>query len=548
MPRSSRFLLDMLELDRGADLPLHRQLYNALRAHILDGRLPPKTRLPATRVLANDLDVSRNTVIAAYDALLAEGYLDSIAGSGTRVAALPAPPARRRAERDTPELPQLSARGGLMTTQPRDRTIPGRIAFHPGYPEIASFPFSTWSRLLALAMRNVGEDLFGYHLVNGHPRLRSAIAEYLAVSRGVKCTPAQVIVVTGTQAALDLIARLFMDPGDHFWIEDPGYVGAYSAFLAAGGEPSPLPVGPDGWQLEMPNRPPPRLIFVTPSCQWPLGLVMPMDVRLNLLHLAERHDAWIIEDDYDSEYRFRGHPIPAMQGLDDSGRVIYVGTLSKTMFPSLRVAYIVVPPKLVEGFDTAVSITGQYPPLLLQAALADFISQGFLATHLRRMRRLYARRQREFIARCRERLDRWLTVGEADTGMQVVGRFRQPLDDRDVLAVALRHGVDFSPLSRHYRHAPPEQGMFLGYAGVSSEAMRVGVERLRAAFEEIEKMQLEKTPGRSSNTRRASIGPPLPLISVLPEMSKNLRKSGKPDLRRERAGERGQRQLSRRTR
>jgi GntR family transcriptional regulator/MocR family aminotransferase len=474
----------MLELDRDANLPLHRQLYNSLRSHILDGRLPPKTRLPATRVLAGDLGVSRNTVIAAYDALLAEGYLDSIAGSGTRVALLPAPPARRRTA--CAELPQLSARGRLMTTQPRDRTIPGRIAFHPGYPEIATFPFATWSRLLALAMRNVREDLFGYHLVNGHPRLRRAIAEYLAVSRGVKCTPEQVIVVTGTQAALDLIARLFMDPGDHFWIEDPGYVGAYSAFLAAGGRPAPLPVGPGGWQLDAAG-PRPRLIFVTPSCQWPLGLVMPMEVRLRLLHVAEHHDAWIIEDDYDSEYRFRGHPIPAMQGLDDSGRVIYIGTLSKTMFPSLRVAYIVVPPTLIDGFDTAVSITGQYPPLVLQAALADFIAQGFLATHLRRMRRLYARRQREFVALCRARLDRWLTVNEADTGMQVIGHFRhEALDDRDVLAVALRHGVDFSPLSRHYRHATPVQGMFLGYAGVSAEAMRQGVERLRKAFEEID--------------------------------------------------------------
>lgn len=505
MPRSSRLLLDMLELDRADDLPLHRQLYNNLRSHVLDGRLPPRTRLPATRVLANDLGVSRNTVIAAYDALLAEGYLDSVAGSGTRVAKLPAAPLRRRAEATAPELPHLSARGVLMTTQPRDRTIPGQIAFHPGYPEIATFPFSTWSRLLALNMRTVREDLFGYHLVSGHPRLRSAIAEYLAVSRGVKCTPEQVIVVTGTQAALDLIARLFMDPGDHFWIEDPGYLGAYSAFLAAGGLPAALPVGPAGWQIEARDRPPPRLIFVTPSCQWPLGMVMPMDVRLSLLHVAERHEAWIIEDDYDSEYRFRGHPIPAMQGLDDSGRVIYVGTLSKTMFPSLRVGYLVVPAKLVAGFETAVAITGQYPPLLLQAALADFISQGFLATHLRRMRRLYARRQREFIAQCRVRLDRWLTVSETDTGMQVIGRFKEARDDRDMLAAALRHGVDFSPLSRHYRHSPPEHGMFLGYAGINGEAMRAGVERLRAAFEEMDLSRdaTERRPHPPSGDRRS---------------------------------------------
>jgi GntR family transcriptional regulator / MocR family aminotransferase len=491
MRRRYQLPLDMLALDHGADTPLYRQLYEGLRSQILDGRLPPKMRLPATRELASDLNVSRNTVISAYDALLAEGYLDSIAGSGTSVAALPQHPTRAKANRCASPLPAISARGRLMTTQPRDRTIPDQIAFHPGYPEIATFPFSIWAKLLAANAGTVREDLFGYHSVAGHPRLRSALAEYLGVSRGVKCDPEQVIVVTGAQAALDLIGRIFMDPGDHFWIEDPGYLGAHNAFLSAGGKPVPLPVGPAGWEIET-AQPPPRLIFVTPSCQWPLGLVMPMEVRLKLLQLAEKHNAWIIEDDYDSEYRFRGHPIPAMQGLDDSGRVIYVGTLSKTMFPSIRVAYIVVPSALVEGFKTAVSITGQYPPLLLQVALADFISQGFFATHLRRMRRLYARRQRAFVAICRARLDRWLTVDEIDTGMQVVARFKQPLDDGAVLAAALKRGVDFSRMSTHYRYAPPEHGMFLGYAGVNEEQTRLGIERLRLAFQDLERSRTSK--------------------------------------------------------
>jgi GntR family transcriptional regulator/MocR family aminotransferase len=477
----------MLALDRTADVPLHRQLYDGLRSHILDGRLPPNTLLPASRELANDLAVSRNTVVAAYDALLAEGYLEAVLGSGTRVAMLREPPGRAADKHRPPQLPKLSARGKLMTAQPRDSTIPGQIAFHPGYPEIASFPFPVWSRLLAEHMRDAHEDLFGYHLVGGHPRLRSAIAEYLAVSRDVRCDPEQVVVVTGAQSALDLIGRVFMDPGDHFWIEEPGYLGAHSAFLSAGGIPVPLPVGLDGWQLENPKRPPPRLIVVTPSCQWPLGLVMPLDVRLRLLKIAEEHDAWIVEDDYDSEYRFRGHPVPAMQGLDDSGRVIYVGTLSKTMFPALRVAYLVVPAALVDGFRRAVNVTGQYPPLFLQAALADFISQGFFATHLRRMRRLYARRQRDFVAACRARLDRWLTVQEIDTGMQMIGRFREPLDDGDVHAAARRHGVDFSRLSMQYRHTKPDHGLMLGYAGVNEEQTQIGIERLRLAFEDLDR-------------------------------------------------------------
>ena len=486
MTRRRRLPLDMLALDRSIDTPLYRQLYESLRSQILDGRLAPRMRLPATRELAADLNVSRNTVIGAYDSLLAEGYLESVAGSGTLVAALPEHPARTKSSRRASRLPRLSQRGEMMTTLPRDRTIPDRIAFHPGYPEIPSFPFAIWAKLVAANMRTPREDLFGYHLVAGHPRLRAALAEYLGVSRGVRCDPEQVIVVTGAQAALDLIGRTFMDPGDHFWIEDPGYHGAYNAFLSAGGKAAPLPVGSGGWDIDTAN-PPPRLIFVTPSCQWPLGLVMPMDVRLKLLQIAEKHDAWIIEDDYDSEYRFRGHPIPAMQGLDDSGRVIYVGTLSKTMFPSIRVAYIVVPSSLVEGFKTAVSISGQYPSLLLQAALADFIAQGFFATHLRRMRRLYARRQREFVAMCRARLDRWLEVNEIDTGMQVMGRFKQPMDDGDVLAAALKRGVDFSRMSTHYRYARPEHGMFLGYAGVDHEQARAGVERLRLAFQDLER-------------------------------------------------------------
>jgi GntR family transcriptional regulator/MocR family aminotransferase len=487
MARACRLPLDMISLDRKAALPLHRQLYDGLRAHILDGKIPSGTRLPATRELAHDLGISRNTVIAAYDALLAEGYLESVAGSGTRVALLPPRPAPAPVGAGS-RLPPLSGRGELMATQPRDQTTPGRHAFRPGFPEIDTFPFATWARLVAANTRHTREDLFGYHLIAGHPRLRRALAEYLAVSRGVRCKPEQVMVLSGAQAALDLIARMFMDPGDHFWLEDPGYLGAYNAFLAAGGRPVPLPVGPDGWQLDGAGRPPPRLIFVTPSCQWPRALVMPMEARLRLLQIAGEHDAWIVEDDYDSEYRFRGHPIPAMQGLDRSGRVIYLGTLSKTMFPTIRVAYLVVPEELVGGFTTAISITGQFPPLLLQVAIADFIADGFFATHLRRMRRLYARRQREFVALCEARLDRWLSVRGSDTGMQVIGRFRQPMDDGEVLAAARRHGVDFVRMSTQYRHAEPEHGMLLGYAGVAQDQMHAGIEKLRAAFLELERV------------------------------------------------------------
>ncbi|MCB9992124.1 MAG: PLP-dependent aminotransferase family protein [Hyphomicrobiaceae bacterium] len=476
----------MLSLDRDDDTPLHRQLYNKLRQYIHEGKLPARARLPATRILADDLGVSRNTVVAAYDALLAEGYLESIPGSGTQLADIPRSLFQQPAPPPANELPRLSQRGGRMARRAMDQMIPGQVAFHPGYPEIGTFPFATWARLLANSSRRMNEDIFGYIHAGGYPKLRSAIADYLSISRGVKCDADQVIVVSGVQAALDLIGRVFMDPGDEYWIEDPGYHGARIAFSNAGGVAVPLRADQNGWALEEFAGTRPRLIFVTPSCQWPMGIVMPLETRLKLLQLARLHDAWIVEDDYDSEYRFRGHPVPSMQGLDESGRVIYVGTLSKMMFPSLRVGYIVVPHPLIETFRTVVSATGHYPSLPIQTALADFIGQGFLAAHLRKMRALYSRRQRYFVKLCRERLDRWLSVDEIDTGMQILGRFRQPFDDGEVLKVARRHNVSFVRMSSQYHHFEPQHGAFFGYAGVNFEQMRAGVERLRKAFEELD--------------------------------------------------------------
>ncbi len=481
MPRASGPPLDMIAIDRGSDTPVYRQLYAALRDRILDGHLKQDTRLPASRSLATDLGLSRNTVVMVYDALLAEGYVESRRGSGTWVANLPGV-TRSGGNRHVPELPPLSQRGARMVKQQREPTIPGYLAFQPGLPDIAAFPFTPWTRILASHSRHPKGGVFGYHLVTGHPRLKTAIADYLAVSRGVRCDPEQVIVVTGAQAALDLIGRLLMDEGDHFWIEDPGYLGAHNAFTNAGGVPVPLPVTPRGWALDMEGAPTPRLIFVTPSCQWPLGLVMPMEERLRLLQIAEANGSWIIEDDYDSEYRFRGLPVPALQGLDNSGRVIYVGTFAKTMFPSLRIGFMVVPPKLVSGFKRVVSSTGQYPPMILQLTLAEFISRGFFATHLRRMRRLYAARQSQFVAECNKALHKWLSVREIDTGMQVLCRLTRPYDDGDVLTAARRHGVSFSRLSTQYRHAMPEHGLLLGYAATDAAETHSGIEHLRAAF------------------------------------------------------------------
>ncbi|MEO7381827.1 MAG: PLP-dependent aminotransferase family protein, partial [Paracoccaceae bacterium] len=261
MRRRLQQTFDLLTLDPVSDVPLHRQLYSELRRQILEGKLSANTRLPSSRTLADDLKVSRNTVIAAFDALLAEGYIESRSGSGTWISALPLPPTPEEKAGETPVVPEFSQRGQVIIGQHKDQIIPGRIAFHPGFPDIKEFPFSTWSRLLQRHARYPREDIFGYHSLSGHPRLQAAIANYLGISRGVECTPEQVIVVTGAQSAFDLCARLLLDEGDTFCFEDPGYSGAYGAMLAAGGRPTPLPVTKDGWTIPETFETIPRLFY-----------------------------------------------------------------------------------------------------------------------------------------------------------------------------------------------------------------------------------------------------------------------------------------------
>jgi GntR family transcriptional regulator/MocR family aminotransferase len=341
-----RLSLDIMSVDRASEEPMHRQIYGALRRFILDGQIPQNTLLPSTRSLAEDLKVGRNTVIAAYDQLLAEGFIEARAGSGTWVAPIQQkrPLASLRAGLGTPQ--KLSRRGQTIVNGPQPPRNAGVINFHPGVPETASFPFTIWSSLLVRNARSRDESLLGYLSFAGHPGLRQAIASTISLSRGINCTADQVIVVTGAQAALDLASRVLMDEGDTVWMEEPGYLGAKSAFLASGARLAPLKVDRRGWHLADPELPPPRLIYVTPSCQWPFGTIMRIEERLQLLDIAERHGAWIVEDDYDGEYRFRGRPVPALRGLDHADRVVYIGSFGKTLIPALRIGYLIVPREL----------------------------------------------------------------------------------------------------------------------------------------------------------------------------------------------------------
>jgi GntR family transcriptional regulator / MocR family aminotransferase len=475
------FPLETLTLARGSPVPLHRQLYEGLRRLIQERALIAGSGLPSTRSLAIDLAVARNTVLAAYDQLAAEGYIITRLGARPTVVDLPMTPLGEGRAMPPVLGRKLSRRGELMIRQPVHHGAPGQLAFHPGMPDPDSFPFSTWGRLIARHARFARGALFGTYHVTGHPDLRRAIAGFLKASRGVRCEPEQIVVTTGAQAALDLLARLLLDRGDTVWMEEPGYYGAQAAFTAAGAELSPLFVGESGWKLEEPAGHAPRLIYVTPSCQHPMGATMPMDQRLRLLQIAEARDAWVIEDDFDGEYRFRGQPIPAMQGADRTQRVIYVGTFAKMLFPALRLGFMVLPGTLAEGAARAISITGQFAPLILQAALADFIDEGHMAHHLRRTRRLYAARREMFQGLCRASFSEWLHIVPSDSGIQMVGLLAEGLDDHAVTAEARARGMNISPLSMQYRHGSQSQGLVLGYAGANEATMRKGIVMLEEA-------------------------------------------------------------------
>ncbi len=484
MNRHLSYPLDLVALRQDDPAPLHRQLCDQLRDLILAGSIAAESRLPSIRTFAAELAISRNTVITALDQLAAEGLLESRRGSGIQVARVGGVARPRRVGRPAAcATPSLSPRGALMASQPRVRTMPRRTAFHPGTPDLAEFPFKTWSRLLARHARYGAEDLFGYHYMSGYPGLRRVIASFLTTMRRVRCTPEQIVVTTGGQAALDLLARLLLSEGETVWMEEPGYPGARGAFLAAGARLAPLPVGRAGWHVPPLGDPPPRLIYLTPSCQHPLGVTMPLEQRLSVLATAREANAWVIEDDFDGEYTFRGTPLPAMQGLDDEARVIYVGTFSKTLFPAMRLGFIVLPGDLADRIKPAISVTGQFAPMVLQATLADFIEEGSFFLHLNRMRRLYGRRRDHFLRLMGSMLGAWLAPIDGRTGIQIASPFRTPTDDTAVVAAAAAAGINLAPLSLYYHHQPRQAGLMMGYAGVPEAEMDRLFPQLRRILE-----------------------------------------------------------------
>jgi len=485
MPRPA-LVLGTLSLDAAAG-PKQRQLYAALRDAVLTGRLAPGARLPSTRALAAELGVGRNTVVAAFEQLVAEGYVTARIGDGTRVARL-APeahlearrPAVRPAVRRVGPPPTLSSRGRALVATPRPGPWVEPRAFQTGRPALEQFPHAVWGRLVARRARRPPVSALGYSHAAGQPVLREAIAAYLGGARGVPCTPAQVIVVAGAQAGLDLACRLLADAGDRAWLEDPGYTGARGAFSAAGLRAVPVPVDDDGLDVAAGIRlaPDARLVHVTPSHQFPLGVTMPLARRLALVEWAERAGAWVVEDDYDSEFRYAGRPLAAMAGLAPGGRVVHLGSFSKTMFAALRAGWLVVPEALAGGFEVALRHTGHTVPAVVQAALADFLVEGHFAAHLRRMRVLYAARQARLLRALARRLGGVAQAVPADTGMQLPVWLPDGSDDLAVSRAAFAARVVAQPLSALFVGRTRRPGLFLGYGGVPERDIDDGVARL----------------------------------------------------------------------
>lgn len=478
MPRTKRegVLLDDLEGTREDGAPRYRVVYERFRDAILSGALKAGTALPSTRTIAAETSVSRKTAEEAYAQLESEGYVVRRAGSGSFVAEVTLP-SRARPVRPSGRR-TLSARGRASVAA-MSCVEPAEVrAFAAGLPALEAFPFEIWQRLIARHARRLDAASLVYGDPAGALALREAIAAYLTGSRGVRCDASQVIVVSSSQQGIDLVARLFLDPGDAAWLEDPGYYGARAALTSAGARIVPVPVDGDGLDVARGEQlaPEARLAYVTPSNQYPLGSTMSLERRLALLEWARRTSAWIIEDDYDSEFRYDGRPVASIQGLDRAGRVFYIGTFTKTLYPSLRLGYVVAPPDLVERLVVARTQIDGHPSTFMQRVVADFMSEGHFGAHVRRMRALYHARRDVFVDAVDRQLG--LPIANADAGMRATVFLRR--NDEEVSLRAAQAGLVAPALSRYFVGEGKRNGLVLGYAGLEPAAIRKAVAKLAA--------------------------------------------------------------------
>ena len=484
-------LLPFLELGHGNRAPLHQQLTQQLRVAILSRQLHPGQRLPATRTLAQQLEVSRSTVVTAVEQLVDEGYLESAVGSGTFISSKlsvsrPEPALIRPRVGPRPVGP-LSKRGHRMVKDFGGAELNPFQArpFAHNIPALDLFPTGIWNRLTNRVQRNPSRHLMNYGEPAGFRPLRHAIADYVAESRGVNCESEQVIITSGSQKAIHLSASLLLDPDDQVLMEDPGAVLAGQVFQAQGAKLRAVSVDDDGLDVTkaLTMAPNAKLAYVTPSCQYPLGVTLPVSRRLNLLEWAARKSAWILEDDEDSEFRFVGRSAPSMQGLDQAGRVIYVWSFSEVLFPSLRLGVLIVPPDLVEAFSVSNGLVDRGPPSWPQAVLYEFINDGYFASHIRRMRSAYAARKQALLDALDAELSGLLEPKPVENGLRILANLSPELIDGDAERAAGQRGITCYALSRYCKQRSDMQGLILGFACTPQEEMRNHVKSLARALE-----------------------------------------------------------------
>lgn len=466
-----------LSVDKADPSPLHRQLFLKLRDNILTGAIKPGTRLPSTRLLATDLNISRNTVLSAFDQLMAEGYLQSRVGAGSYISDH-LPDDLLQTKRD-PRKIEVKPRTVKLSKQAEALRPTGTVIsrlqgpFSPGKPELDQFPFEIWARLLAKHWRHPKPEYLSDNPIGGSVSLREALAEHLAQTRAVKCTPDQVIVLSGSQQAIHLVIKAFAESGDPILMEDPGFPGIRTSIIAAGARAIPVPVDDQGFMLEeaLERAPSARLACLSPSHQYPLGPTMSLQRRLEILKWAKQQDKFLLEDDYDSEYRYTGRPISSLQGLDTDNRVLYVGSMSKVMFSGLRIGYLVVPEDLVDIFLALRRDIDGHSPAVAEAALAEFISEGYLAAHIRRMRTLYEQRQDILIRLLQTHCSDYLTFEAQECGMHLITFLTDTLSDCDVEFHCRKNGLMLRALSKFYEGPNKKNGLIIGFAGTNGREM-----------------------------------------------------------------------------
>lgn len=476
-----RGISNLITIDRRASKPLYQQIYDSFRSRIIRGEFRAGDLVPSSRELARESRISRLPVLTAYAQLLAEGYFESRIGAGTFISS--SLPSRSTGSSPGPARGQrlLSAQAAALPKYERPSWAESLGPFQVGQPELQKFPIEIWLKLVARYSRRMRLKALQYGDAMGLPELREAIATYLRTSRGVRCEAQQIMIVSGSQQALDLATRVLLEAGSAAWVEEPGYWLVHHVLKAGRCRIVPVPVDAEGLNVTAGiklNRNA-RAAFVAPSHQYPLGVTMSAARRLQLLEWAHRSRAWIIEDDYDSEYRYGNLPIASLQGLDSNARVIYIGTFSKVMFPSLRLGYLVIPFDLIERFAAMRQVMDICPTHITQAVMSDFIREGHFARHVRRMRPIYAERRRVLVAELERQLGDAVTIMGDQAGMHLA-IFLAPLrDDRKIAATAVRQSLWLSALSSSYSGRTPRHGFVLGFGNAKANEIPQAVRHLK---------------------------------------------------------------------